>query len=331
MLKHAQSYIQHGISVIPSDPKTKLPYWHRLPRIPHPTQPGKTKATWKPYMKKMAGQERLTHWFKDGCLNISIVCGQVSGTLVVFDFDYEASLIFPRWWRAIGRLSQVLVVAKSFKGYHVYLRLAGEPTRNQKVAFNEVGNVLIEIKGEGGVIQAPPSIHPTGCQYQWRQGSHTQIPVLTVDAYEYLLTEARAFDRRPKKMLATEAELDAWRVVNLPKGDDGVTDRLYRYAEAAVASECAGLAKLTKGSRNDELNKAAFRLGRFVGAGLLDESQVCRGLLQASEANGYIADDGLEAFTRTILSGLSAGKQLGNAFLTQLHGQIKIMNGNDCV
>jgi hypothetical protein len=86
------------------------------------------------------------------------------------------------------------------------------------------------------------------------------------------------------------------------------------------------LAKTVQGSRNDELNKAAFRLGRFVGAGLLDEDQVCRGLLQASEANGYIADDGLDAFTRTILSGLSAGKQLGASFLTQLHVQIRSTN-----
>lgn len=222
------------------------------------------------------------------------------------------------------------MVAKSFKGYHVYLRVVGESVRNQKVAFNETGNVLIEIKGEGGVIQAPPSIHPTGCQYQWRQGSHTQLPWLTGSAYEHLLTEAQALDRRPKKKPVTKAELNAWRVVNLPKSDDELTDRLNRYAEAAMASECAGLAKLARGSRNDELNKAAFRLGRFVGAGLLDDDKVCHGLLQASEANGYIEDDGLEAFTRTILSGLSAGKRLGDAFLTKLHLQINITTGNDC-
>lgn len=323
ILTNALSYTQHGISVIPSDPKTKLPYWHRLPRIPHPTQPGKTKATWKPYMKKIASINRLQQWFQDGYLNISVVCGQVSGGLVVFDFDYEAAVTFPQWWQAIGALSEALVVARSFKGYHVYFRVVKDrhlPT--QKVAFNEVGQVLIEIKGEGGVIQAPPSRHPSGCSYQWRQGNYMQIPLLTVRAYEHLLAKAQAFDQRPPKEEPTLAEINAWRVVDLPQGDDLLTSRLNRYTESSVAGECAQLAKTVQGSRNDELNKAAFRLGRFVGAGLLDEAQAYQALLLACETNGYIASDGLDAFRRTYHSGLSSGSQNGTSFLSKLVQQL---------
>jgi len=326
LLTQALSYTHHGISIIPSDPKTKLPYWHRLPRVPNRKAPPKTKATWKPYMHQIANIDRLQYWFKDGLLNITVVCGQVSGGLVVFDFDYEASHIFPRWWRAIGRVSQALVVAKSFKGYHVYLRVVGESVRNQKVAFNEAGNVLIEIKGEGGVIQAPPSRHPSGCRYQWRQGNYTQIPHLTMNAYEYLLAEAQAFDRRPPKEEPTLAEMKAWRVVDLPQGDDLLTFRLHRYTESSVAGECAQLAKTVQGSRNDELNKSAFRLGRFVGAGLLDEAQAYQALLLACETNGYIASDGLAAFRRTYHSGLSSGSQKGTVFLSKLVQQLSATN-----
>jgi hypothetical protein len=322
ILTNALSYTQQGISVIPSDPKTKLPYWQRLPRIPHPTQPGKTKATWKPYMKKIASMNRLQQWFQDGCLNITVVCGQVSGGLVVFDFDYDAAVIFPRWWQAIGPLAQVLVVVKSFKGYHVYLRVRGQRVPCQKIAFNEDGEVLIEIKGEGGVIQAPPSRHPSGCRYQWRQGNNTQIPHLTMNAYEHLLAEAQAFDRRPPKEEPTLAEMKAWRLVDLPQGSDLLTSRLHRYTESSVARECAQLAKTVQGSRNDELNKSAFRLGRFVGAGLLDEAQAYQALLLACETNGYIADDGPEAFRRTCHSGLSSGSQNGTRFLSELVQQL---------
>ena len=324
ILNNALSYTQQGISVIPSDPKTKLPYWHRLPRISHPTQPGKTKATWKPYMKKIASMNRLQQWFQDGCLNITVVCGQVSGRLVVFDFDYEADVIFPSWWQAIGALSAVLAVARSFKGYHVYFRVAGDwllPT--QKVAFNEEGQLLIEIKGEGGVIQAPPSRHPTGCRYQWLLRSHLQMPVLTAGAYTHLLSAAQAFNRRPKPQPLTAQERDTWRVVNLPVGEDPLLRRLNRYIEVSAANECAQLSKVMKGSRNDALNKAAFRLGRFVGADLLAPDQVYQALFQACHANGYIQEDGIEAFRRTFASGLSKGMQDGDMAVEKIRVRMK--------
>lgn len=324
ILNNALSYTQQGISVIPSDPKTKLPYWHRLPRIPHPTQPGKTKATWKPYMKKIASMNRLQQWFQDGCLNITVVCGQVSGGLVVFDFDYEADVIFPRWCQDIGALSAALAVARSFKGYHVYFRVAGyRPLPTQKVAFNETGHLLIEIKGEGGVIQAPPSRHPTGCRYQWLLRSHLQIPVLTAGAYTHLLSTAQALDRRPKPQAPTMQERDTWRVVSLPEGEDRLLSRLNRYVEVSVANECVKLSKVMKGSRNDALNKAAFRLGRFVGAGLLAPDQVYQALLQACRENNYIQEDGIEAFKRTLASGLSKGMQDGDVAVEKIRLRMK--------
>lgn len=324
ILNNALSYTQHGISVIPSDPKTKLPYWHRLPRIPHPTQPGKTKATWKPYMKKIASMNWLQQWFQDGYLNITVVCGQVSGGLVVFDFDYEADVVFPSWWQAIGALSAVLTVARSFKGYHVYFRVAGEgflPT--QKVAFNEEGQVLIEIKGEGGVIQAPPSKHPTGCRYQWLLRSHLQMPVLTSGAYLHLLSAAQALDRRPKPQPVTAHELHTWRLVRLSVGEDPLENRLKRYTEVSVANECAKLSKVMKGSRNDALNKAAFRLGRFVGAGLLTTDQVYQALLLACGQNGYIREDGIDAFKRTFQSGLDKGALGGDVALEKMRNRMQ--------
>lgn len=60
-------------------------------------------------------------------------------------------------------------------------------------------------------------------------------------------------------------------------------------------------------TRNDELNRSAFRLGRLVGAGELNRDDVEQALLAACDVNGLNADDGERATLRTIASGLTAG------------------------
>jgi hypothetical protein len=50
-------------------------------------------------------------------------------------------------------------VAKTARGYHVYLRTK-EPPR--PAHYDK-----IDIKGEGSVVLAPPSVHPSGARYRW--------------------------------------------------------------------------------------------------------------------------------------------------------------------
>jgi hypothetical protein len=59
------------------------------------------------------------------------------------------------------------------------------------------------------------------------------------------------------------------------------------------------------GCRNDTLNRAAFALGRLVGAGLLDEASVRHELTAAARYAGL----GRDETTRTIRSGLTAGRR----------------------
>jgi hypothetical protein len=318
LLDAALGFAQLGISVIPSDPQTKLPYWKRLPRVPDKMIKGKTKSTWKPYMRNIATDQELKRWFGDNWLNISIVCGQVSNGLVVLDFDYEAAICFPAWSTAVGSIADKLVVVKSFKGFHVYFRVKKQTIPCQKVAYNEEGKVRIEIKGEGGVIQAPPSKHPQGCLYEWIQGDSRTIPTLTTSAYNLLVEKAKGFDKRPPKETAKNIDTSNWETVKLPKGDDQLTHRLNRYTETSVANECARLARVQEGSRNHELNISAFRIGRYIGAGLLTEEQARSALLQACTENGYVRDDGINAFERTFKSGKNKGAELGEKFLGKL-------------
>jgi hypothetical protein len=60
------------------------------------------------------------------------------------------------------------------------------------------------------------------------------------------------------------------------------------------------------GTRNDTLNRAAFALGRLVGAGMLDAWAVRRELEEAARYAGL----GRTETRRTIRSGLTAGQHV---------------------
>lgn len=329
MLEAALTYIAHGFSVIPTHPHTKRPFWPRLPRLTDSSPAGKRRPTWKLYQQKIASPVTVRYWFGDNFPNVALVCGQVSGGLVVFDFDYEADIVLRHWWPAIQPWGRQLTIARSGQGYHVYLRVRELPVACQKVAFNEAGQVLIEIRGEGGLVQAPPSRHPSGRRYRWLHGDPGQIPVLPAEAFHQLVQTAVTYDRRPEPAPHDDASWLAWqKEVHLVVGENMPRPqfRLNRYVEMAVAKECAHLAGIGKGNRNAELNKAAFRLGRFVGAGLVTERQIMDVLAHACQQNHYIPDDGYAAFAATVRSGLTSGAQQGPAFyhwlLSRLQGPV---------
>ena len=78
------------------------------------------------------------------------------------------------------------------------------------------------------------------------------------------------------------------------------------YARGALDRECAELAHASAG-RNEQLNKASFALGQFVGADRLTQGEVESALFNAAVANGYVAKDGPAAARATIRSGIEKG------------------------
>jgi hypothetical protein len=78
-----------------------------------------------------------------------------------------------------------------------------------------------------------------------------------------------------------------------------------RYASVALAAEADRVARAPVGTRNDTLNRAAFALGRLVGAGLLDPALVTDELTAAARWAGL----GRVEAGRTIRSGLTAGRR----------------------
>ncbi len=313
MLLAAKYYTSLGFSVIPTSPQTKRPYWNKLPKK---IKDGRSVGVWRPFQKRIADEAMLKKWFVNDCANVSIVTGAVSGTLVVLDFDHEAAKIFPEWVGEVGSLSEKLPVVKTGKGMHVYVRFPFEMP-NQKLAYAENGQVRIETRGEGGYVQAPPSLHNSGVTYTWVQHCPSVIPKLSRPAAKYLLEVSLLFNQRvkPKRKRVNTA------VRSIPVDDAEVTRRLRQYAQAAMRNEVNTLGRVVEGSRNDELNKAAFRLGRYVGCGLLQAEEVCSLLHEACLQNGAIQDDGQPAFDKTVRSGLNAGMKVQD-FWPQIQARV---------
>jgi hypothetical protein len=150
---HAKWYLEMALGVIPLRPKDKLP----------------SLSQWKQYQTRRATEEEIDSWFKGTDNNIGIVCGKVSGNLVVVDFDDERA--FRYCFSQGDGLAEKTLCVRTSKGIHVYLRLE-ETTK--KTTLRAVGaggkakpSLPVDIQGEGGYVVAPPSIHLSGKRYEF--------------------------------------------------------------------------------------------------------------------------------------------------------------------
>ncbi|MDI6105301.1 bifunctional DNA primase/polymerase [Actinoplanes sp. NEAU-A12] len=139
----------------------------------------------------------------------------------------------------------------------------------------------LDWRGCGGYVLAPPSRHVSGGDYRWIRRPAVALPV------------------SPAALVALIAGPPPPPVPPRP------LRRPDRYAEAALEAETDRVARAVVGARNDTLNRAAFALGRLVGAGLLDESEVRWELTAAARHAGL----GWAEIRGTLRSGLTAGRR----------------------
>jgi hypothetical protein len=116
---------------------------------------------WKEFQARLPTSEEVTQWFSSTQVTgLGIVTGMFSG-LVVVDCDSRQDAEF--WSKEHGGSS--LIVDTGGGGVHFYYAMPDG---------NEVGNRVrimgrqIDIRGDGGYVAAPPSLHPSGTRYTWR-------------------------------------------------------------------------------------------------------------------------------------------------------------------
>jgi hypothetical protein len=141
--------------------------------------------------------------------NVGIRCGRQRHrlSLVVFDFDENATQIFPAWWAAAAeRVSQPLVAVASGCGVHVYC-LTAQTYRGRTLAGRygrENGRrrlfKFIETLGRRRQVVAAGGRHPNGQRYRFlSERGYADLPLLTIAEYKALVALSRSFDQRPPR------------------------------------------------------------------------------------------------------------------------------------
>ncbi len=146
----ARAYLAAGWSVIPMEARGKRPV-----------------VAWLPYQERRASVEELESWYaKRPDANVGIVAGVVSD-LVVLDIDatHGGPESLADLEREHGPLPATVECRTGGGGRHLYFRHPGGKVGNR------VGMLAgIDVRGDGGCVVAPPSIHPNGQRYRWVRG-----------------------------------------------------------------------------------------------------------------------------------------------------------------
>ena len=125
---------------------------------------------------------------------LGVITGAVNGNLEVLDIDTKNDL--KGWiWEDLKTqientlphlLEQFLIVQTVSGGYHIYYRCE-TIEGNLKLAHNESGEAILETRGEGGYVVAPPTPN-----YKSIQGSYNSIPDITPEERETLFSICRS-------------------------------------------------------------------------------------------------------------------------------------------
>lgn len=171
-------------------------------------------------------------------------------------------------------------------GLHLYFRDPLGVVKTSRATFGAPG---VDTRGRGGYVVAPPSVHLSGQRYTYLPDSPLAAP------WPDILTPL--LEPPPPEVHHVDNG-----VVAAPRGRQG-------WASAGLLAECDALRAMTRpdSGRNDQLNHAAYKMGRRVGAGMLDEAEVRSALFYA--ASGWIGHGHTDrSISATIDSGLTAGK-----------------------
>ncbi len=193
-----ERYRNEGLSFIP------VPYKSKVPVI-----------EWKQFQQTRPDDIQVKGWFNGHDTNLAVICGSVSGGLIVLDFDSEDG-----FWGFDGVCSEktgielfdFTRVSKTARGFHVWLRVS-EPVKNQK-------SPKLDIKSDGGYIIAPPSVHPGGAVYEFLD---PDIPIRQIDS---LKTIGIDLSQKPEANRETSNNEPGWvtqALLGVPDGSRGDT------------------------------------------------------------------------------------------------------------
>jgi len=148
----------------------------------------RARIRWGTYQSKRANEQQIERWFgSDRQQNVAVITGSVSGGLAIRDFDDLQ--VYDQWASHHPELARTLPAVQSGNGWHFYFRLPEgglADVRERLGASGGKGHVNVagvELRFDTGCYTVlPPSIHPSGRQYQWHREPFNGVPI--IDPFE---------------------------------------------------------------------------------------------------------------------------------------------------
>lgn len=243
-------------------------------------------SNWKHLQQRLADPVTIARWHQAGLLeSVGLICGRVSGNLVVVDCDGQAAV--DTFCKAFPHLLDTYtVLSGSGKGAHFYYYAKLNPPTTRVVGA-PFGN--IELRSDGAYVIAPPSLHPSGNAYQ------VINPVSILHVFDLHEVVQWIKGQIAEKHGGT-----------LPPAT-GTIIHGTAYGRAALAGECAYVRMAPVGGRNLSLFRAALKVGSLVRDGKIDRAEAERELFAAAEA--LTAEEGEIATQRAIRNGINTGME----------------------
>lgn len=152
-LKHALALWHRGLSVIPVPrPRAGVPAG----------RPGDGKVpaiAWREFQTRRPTEDELRGWFAVQ-QNLAVITGAVSD-VVVIDVDTPEAV---RWLTA--HLPYTPWQTQTARGFHLWYRHPGVPIANRARLETRDGRLAIDVRGDGGYVIAPGSLHASGVRYE---------------------------------------------------------------------------------------------------------------------------------------------------------------------
>jgi hypothetical protein len=192
MMQQAIKYLRQGFSVIPVIPKDK-----------------KSLVDWAIYQKKLPTEQDIKDWWKKWPdANIGVITGQISGVAVI-DIDSEEG---KKEIESFVPDSLIVPIVNSPRGgQHWWFRCLDS---NLITKAGIDGFTKVDIRANGGMIIAPPSVGANGKRYEWNEGidiGQMEIPRIPKSLYDVLpkkISSKEIMVPSPTGLMFTEGRRD---------------------------------------------------------------------------------------------------------------------------
>lgn len=245
--------------------------------------PGKHPRTKQGVLDASTDKNRIREWWQEWPeANVGLATGAPSGVWVL-DLDTpdaDRGII-----AATGEPLPNTVAVITGRGRHLYFKMPPLLNITNRAAIVPG----VDVRGTGGYVVAPPSIHPNGTRYQWDAEAAEEATYASPELLDLVLKEP------PKKIEVASPKVSL----------RGMESRHRSYLEGALKRAAESVQYAGEGQRNATLNREAYSL-----AGLgIPWSEIHAALTPAALRAGLSERE----IAKTLSSGLKSGSQAPRA------------------